>query len=413
MSYKSANSSSRRRKNRSIENVLILQGGGSLGAFSCGVFKALIKEQIKIDVIAGTSIGAINAAIIAGSKSDNPETDLQNFWLELGESSHEIIPDNYFYSYNWQNFNLESKLFSSASTNAALFGVPKMFLPRWNPIYMFQYRDYFKPRNWTFLYDNQPLIKTLENYVDYQRLTPNAVKNNINNKNIVHAPRLIITSVNVLTAEPLIFDSLHMPIAPRHLLASSGYPNYGFPWAEVEEGVYGWDGSLLSNTPVREVITASSRNDKNIFIVENYSRKIDRLPSNMTEVLDRAKDIMFSDKTQHSIKMTKVMTRQIRLIEKLYGYFEKSEEMKTLKNSNMNGGEFISNDEIDTIRKEYRKLVYNRGAEILSVIRILRNRIENPHVSKNADFSVKTVKRLIEEGEQNALQSIKEFRTTS
>ncbi|MGD9671842.1 MAG: patatin-like phospholipase family protein [Candidatus Nitrosocosmicus sp.] len=413
MSYKSTNSSSRRRKNRSIENVLILQGGGSLGAFSCGVFKALIKEQIKIDVIAGTSIGAINAAIIAGSKSDNPETDLENFWLELGESSHEIISDNYFYSYTWQNFNLESKLFSSASTNAALFGVPKMFLPRWNPIYMFQDRDYFKPRNWTFLYDNQPLIKTLENYVDYQRLTPNAVKNNINNKNIVHAPRLIITSVNVLTAEPLIFDSLHMPIAPRHLLASSGYPNYGFPWAEVEEGVYGWDGSLLSNTPVREVITASSRNDKNIFIVENYSRKIDRLPSNMTEVLDRAKDIMFSDKTQHSIKMTKVMTRQIRLIEKLYGYFEKSEEMKTLKNSNMNGGEFISNDEIDTIRKEYRKLVYNRGAEILSVIRILRNRIENPHVSKNADFSVKTVKRLIEEGEQNALQSIKEFRTTS
>jgi len=413
MSYKSANSSSRRRKNRSIENVLILQGGGSLSAFSCGVFKALVKEQIKIDVIAGTSIGAINAAIIAGSKSDNPETDLENFWLELGESSHEIIPDNYFYSYNWQNFNLESKLFSSASTNAALFGVPKMFLPRWNPIYMFQDRDYFKPRNWTFLYDNQPLIKTLENYVDYQRLTPNAVKNNINNKNIVHAPRLIITSVNVLTAEPLIFDSLHMPISPRHLLASSGYPNYGFPWAEVEEGVYGWDGSLLSNTPVREVITASSRNDKNIFIVENYSRKIDRLPSNMTEVLDRAKDIMFSDKTQHSIKMTKVMTRQIKLIEKLYGYFEKSEEMKTLKNSNMNGGEFISNDEIDTIRKEYRKLVYNRGAEILSVIRILRNRIENPHVSKNADFSVKTVKRLIEEGEQNALQSIKEFRTTS
>lgn len=413
MSYKSANSSSKRRKNRSIENVLILQGGGSLGAFSCGVFKALVKEQIKTDVIAGTSIGAINAAIIAGSKSDNPETDLENFWLELGESSHEIIPDNYFYSYNWQNFNLESKLFSSASTNAALFGVPKMFLPRWNPIYMFQDRDYFKPRNWTFLYDNQPLIKTLENYVDYQRLTPNAVKNNINNKNIVHAPRLIITSVNVLTAEPLIFDSLHMPVAPRHLLASSGYPNYGFPWAEVEEGVYGWDGSLLSNTPVREVITASSRNDKNIFIVENYSRKIDRLPSNMTEVLDRAKDIMFSDKTQHSIKMTKVMTRQIRLIEKLYGYFEKSEEMKTLKNSNMNGGEFISNDEIDTIRKEYRKLVYNRGAEIHSVIRILRNRIENPHVSKNADFSVKTVKRLIEEGEQNALQSIKEFRTTS
>jgi NTE family protein len=413
MSYKFDDSSSRHRKNRKIENVLILQGGGSLGAFSCGVFKALVKEQIKIDIISGTSIGAINAAIIAGCKSDHPEVDLENFWLELAESSHEIIPDYYFFFYNWQKLKPEFQNFSSASTNAAIFGVPKMFLPRWDPIYMFQDKDYFKPQNWTFLYDHRPLAKTLESYIDYQRLTPNAVKSNSDDGNMTYTPRLIITSVNVLTAEPLVFDSLYMPIAPRHLLASSGYPNYGFPWSEVEDGVYGWDGSLLSNTPVREVITASSKNDKNIFIVENYSREIDRLPSNMTEVLDRAKDIMFSDKTQHSIKMTKVMTRQIRLIEKLYEYFEKSEEMKKLHNDNMNNNNNNSNDTIEDIRKEYRKLVYNRGAEILSVTRILRNRIENPNVSKNANFSVNMVKRLIEEGEKNALQSIKNFKTNN
>src|SRR5215813_11105698 len=66
-----------------IENVLILQGGGSLGAFGCGVFKALANNNIKIDIVAGTSIGGLNATIIAGSKGDHPERELEQFWLEL------------------------------------------------------------------------------------------------------------------------------------------------------------------------------------------------------------------------------------------------------------------------------------------------------------------------------------------
>src|SRR5581483_672312 len=74
--------------NNKIENVLVLQGGGSLGAFACGVFKALIKKNIKIDIVAGTSIGGINAAIIAGSKdNEHPERTLEEFWLELAENS--------------------------------------------------------------------------------------------------------------------------------------------------------------------------------------------------------------------------------------------------------------------------------------------------------------------------------------
>ena len=68
-----------------IENVLVLQGGGSLGAFACGVFKALVKNNIKIDIVAGTSIGGVNASIIAGSKEDHPEKALEQFWLELAE----------------------------------------------------------------------------------------------------------------------------------------------------------------------------------------------------------------------------------------------------------------------------------------------------------------------------------------
>jgi NTE family protein len=84
MSYElKEESPSRHKRTRSLENVLIMQGGGSLESFACGVFKALVKQKIQIDIVAGTSIGAVNAAIIADSKSDQPEKDLENFWLSL------------------------------------------------------------------------------------------------------------------------------------------------------------------------------------------------------------------------------------------------------------------------------------------------------------------------------------------
>jgi NTE family protein len=67
--------------------VLILQGGGSLGAFGCGVFNALSQKDVKIDIVAGTSIGGVNAAIIAGSKNrKQPEQLLEQFWLELANN---------------------------------------------------------------------------------------------------------------------------------------------------------------------------------------------------------------------------------------------------------------------------------------------------------------------------------------
>ena len=88
-------------KSRKVENVLVLQGGGSLGAFSCGVYKALAEENVKIDIVAGTSIGGINAAIIAGSKGNNtPENSLEEFWYEISDSSYEIIPETSAFIYD-------------------------------------------------------------------------------------------------------------------------------------------------------------------------------------------------------------------------------------------------------------------------------------------------------------------------
>ena len=404
MSFKSQEESrTRHKESRQTENVLVLQGGGSLGAFACGVFKALVKKDIRIDIVAGTSMGAVNAAIIVGSKTNHPEKDLEEFWLEIAESNHTIIPDTYLLDYDSIRGRYIPKKISSASANAAIFGVPKMFVPRW---WSLQPTDqgilsdgeedgpkpqYFTdPRSWTYVYDHSPLAKTLDKYVDYKKLNLAATK-----EELPQIRRLIITAVDVMTSRPLIFDNTKMEIKAKHILASSGYPIYGFPWVEVEKGLYGWDGSLLSNTPVREVLSASPRNDKNIFIVENYTRNIHRLPSNMAEVESRAKDILFSDKNMENIKMSKLITRQIQLIERLYEVFDKLVDKSKLDDK-----------EVETIKSEYNTLIGNYGAVIKSVTRIVRTELESPSMLQNADFSPQTIKELIVQGERKTLEEL-------
>ncbi|MDN5867674.1 MAG: patatin-like phospholipase family protein, partial [Candidatus Nitrosocosmicus sp.] len=325
-----------------IENVLILQGGGSLGAFGCGVYKALVKNNIDLDVVAGTSIGGINAAIIAGSKrEDNTDQFLEDFWLELSEGFVDIdklspfsawnwhmerlqVPSKYDYypyhstlsaavagikeTYSSDRIEMEVKVKQLKSFySSAVFGNSKMFIPRWAPEYLLTDKEYFTPQKWTFLYDHSPIVKTLERYISYDKLRPEA------NSKI----RLILTAVNVLNARPLTFDSYKEQISAKHILATSAYPLYNFRWIEVKDGVFAWDGGLLSNTPLREVIAASPRTDKRMFIVENYPKNIDSLPKNLPEVYHRARDIIFSDKTEHNVQMSKVISRYLDYIEEL------------------------------------------------------------------------------------------------
>lgn len=374
-----------------IENVLILQGGGSLGAFACGVFKALVKNDIKIDIVAGTSIGGANASIIASSKEDNPENALEQFWLELAEGD---INSNSYPFMNWSLYGLTNSLTSvadytrnihgseiksiSSFYKSAFFGNKKVFIPRWNPHYALSDPEYFNPNKWTYLYDHSPLIKTLEKYVDFNKLQPNGNPNS----------RLIITAVNVLTAEPLAFDSSKQQITPKHLLAATAYPKYYFQWVEVEEGVYAWDGSLLSNTPLREVIDASPIKNKRIFLVENYPKNIDNLPANLFEVEHRTRDILFSDKTMHNIKMSKAFTVYLKLINDLYSMLE--------NNFNSQNKEDIKNFEI--IRKRYKRISENHGAEIKKTYYITREE-KDSNLYENAEFSVEVIKNSIKDGE--------------
>jgi NTE family protein len=390
-----------------IENVLILQGGGSLGAFGCGVFKALANSNMKIDIIAGTSIGGLNASIIAGSKGeDHPEKALEQYWLELGESSSLNFINSPFIEGLDRNptptplppppstpttdhsaMTHISQVKSVMSFySSAIYGNNKIFVPRWRPEFAFTDPEYFTPNKWAYLYDHSPLVKTAEKYIDYNKLQPHGKPN----------CRLIITAVNVMTAEPLIFDSAKQQITSKHILAATGYPSYYFPWAEVEKGVYAWDGSLLSNTPLREVIDASPVKDKRIFLVENYPKRCDTLPDNLQEVQHRARDIMFSDKTLHSVQMSKAITYYLRLINDLYKMLE--DHFSSEKKEEI--------EKFEKIRARYKKVSEEHGAEIKRVHYITRSE-PFPSLYENADFSVDTIKASIKDGELKTNQILK------
>jgi NTE family protein len=378
-----------------IETVLVLQGGGSLGAFGCGVFKAFADRNIKVDIIAGTSIGGVNAAIIAGSKNEHSEVALEQFWLELAENSVDLEPpwqlavgdgSESYYSQYYQQANTSLKQALSFYSSAA-YGNSMMFLPRWMPAYAATDPQYFRPDRWTYIYDHSPLASTLEKYVDYDKLKPGGDPK----------ARLIITAVNVLTSEPLTFDSTRQQITVKHLLGASGYPLYGFPWVEVEKGVYAWDGSLLSNTPLREAIDAAPVIDKRVFIVENYPKKIERLPQNLPEVFHRARDIMFSDKTAHSIKMSKAITRYLQFIEELYEIVEANLEVCK-----------IDKQMLESINRKYQRIIKEHGAEIQKIAYITREE-RFPYLYENTDFSPAGIKNLIREGESKTKQVLQKM----
>jgi NTE family protein len=394
-----------------IENVLILQGGGSLGAFACGVFKALASSNIKIDIIAGTSIGGLNASIIAGSKEkDRPETALEQFWLELGEGSISANPSMNFFPFMKSLSPVSERPMSANHTptsgsssvdhsalahisqieslmsfyNSAIYGNKKVFMPRWGPEFAFTDPEYFVPHEWTYLYDHSPLVEHLEKYIDYDRLQPNGKPN----------ARLIVTAVNVLTSEPLIFDSSKQRITSKHILATTGYPRYYFRWVEVEKGIYAWDGSLLSNTPLREVIDASPAKDKRVFLVENYPRYSERLPANLLEVEHRVRDIMFCDKTLHNKRIAKAITYYLKFIDELYHVIENRVNLENAQDK----------EQFEKIKAKYKK-ISERGAQVKGLYYISRDE-PFPDLYENADFSTDTIKASIRDGELKAKQTL-------
>jgi len=346
------------------ETVLVMQGGGSLGAYECGVYKTLAKRGIKFDIIAGTSIGAVNAAIIAGSKNDDePATKLEDFWLNVAEKiTPSVLPD--------------SLRCMVSSIHAAMYGNLKTFMPLWfmmpNPN-----ENFFSYYGSPYLYSITPLKNTLLNYIDFAKIN-----------NPTNIPRLIITSTDIQKSASVTFDSKFMSIDTDHVIACAGFPFYGIAWTE-KDGRYLWDGSLQSNTPLREVIDASPKYDKDVYIVNLFPRIQKELPENMLDSWHRARDIMHTDKTDNSIRMSKVISRYLALLRQMHDIISNVQLDEKMKES------------FREMEKEYHKLADNRGAIIKKITRI--ERTEDVHfLFEDADFSISTIKKLIKQGEKDA-----------
>jgi NTE family protein len=351
------------------ETVLVMQGGGSLGAYECGVYKTLVKHGIKFDVVAGTSVGAINAGIVAGSRTDHPEKNLEDFWLEVAETITPYFLSDY----------LRAVVSSSYS---AFYGNPKFFSPTWFSSLGLNFVNGFFQYKWPYLYDLAALKNTLHRYVDFTKL------------NAQNMPRLVVTCTDIKKSKAVIFDSLTTNIDADHLTACAGYPFYGIKWTE-KDGKYLWDGALLSNTPLREVIDSSPKRDKKVYIVNLFPRIQEELPENMFDALHRARDIMHTDKTDHNVKMSKVISKYLLLLREMHDIISNAQLDKEL------------HERFRKIEPEYHKIADARGAIIDKITRIERSE-DAPFLFEDADFSIATIKKLIKQGEDDARTALAE-----
>ncbi|MCI0484247.1 MAG: patatin-like phospholipase family protein [candidate division NC10 bacterium] len=268
------------------ETVLVLQGGGALGAFQCGVYMALEERGIIPDLIAGVSIGAVNAAIIAGSPRGRAAPALEAFWSEIAVPDPPVSPEA-----------LRRLL---AAWQIALFGVPKFFIPRWLAPSWQALRP-FPWLTWTSLYDPTPLKKTIEKYVDFGRLASGET-------------RLILTAVNVETGGQEVFDSAEQRIGVEHIVASGSFPP-GLPWTVIDGKAY-WDGGLVTNTPLQPVMERRAGVPLRIYVV-NLFPKAQPLPRNLLGVVSRQKDILYADKTECDLRNCELRDETLALVQEL------------------------------------------------------------------------------------------------
>jgi NTE family protein len=273
--------------------ILVLQGGGALGAYQAGVFESLSKVYREPTWVAGISIGAINAAIIAGNPANSRVARLREFW--------ELVSSSLAAPAVAQSVSAREGLNEASASQVMLFGVPGFFKPRFPPA-PFQPRGSLEAISY---YDTAPLKRTLERLVDFDRINSGAV-------------RLSVGAVNVRSGNFEYFDSAKQAIDARHIMASGALPP-GFAPVEID-GEHYWDGGLVSNTPLQYVLDQPGKHRRVVFQVDLFAAT-GALPTTMAEVTEREKDIRFSSRTR--LNTTNELDRQViaqaarRLIDKL------------------------------------------------------------------------------------------------
>ncbi len=259
--------------------ALVLQGGGALGSYQAGVYEGLHEAGIQPNWFAGISIGAINAAILAGNAPEQRVARLTEFWETICRSA--FFPDA---TAEAQITALagdgpgRAALSAFAAGRALLGGQDGFFTPRVVPPFLWPFGGIAA----TSFYDTRPLKETLQRLVDFDRIN-------------ARETRLSVGAVDIETGNFAYFDNASTRIVPEHVMASGALPP-GFPAVEIKGRFY-WDGGLVSNTPLTEVLGHTPRRDTIAFQVDLWSSDGPR-PNNILDVAEREKDIRYSSRTR-------------------------------------------------------------------------------------------------------------------
>lgn len=273
-------------------SVLVLQGGGALGSYQAGIYEALAEQGRAVDWVAGISIGAINAALIAGNPPETRVARMREFWNLVSSdlTASPVIPGEQ-----------ARTVFNGLSAAwIALCGVPGFFAPRVPPALLYPAGA---PEALS-VYDTSALRATLKRLVDFDRINSGEV-------------RLSVGAVNVRSGNFVYFDNRNERIGPEHIMASGALPP-GFPPVLIDGEPY-WDGGLVSNTPLDYVLDTERQRDLVIYQVDLFPAH-GPMPRTLLEVAEREKDIRFSSRTRlntdKNIEARKIKRAVRRLMEK-------------------------------------------------------------------------------------------------
>ena len=252
--------------------ALVLQGGGALGAYQAGVYEALHEANIEPDYVTGVSIGAINAAIIAGNSKKRRLQRLRTFW--------ERITERKVWHYTPDGDVFRQARNAASSWLTLMQGQPGFFKPR-NPG---PWMSLAGATTATSYYDSEPLLETLEELVDFSMINERAV-------------RLSVGAVNVLSGNFTYFDNAQEIIGPEHIMASGALPP-ALPMVKIGTDHF-WDGGIVSNTPLQHLLDQDDNLNSLVFQVDLFSAR-GTLPRDIHDVMARHKDIMYSSSTRYN-----------------------------------------------------------------------------------------------------------------
>ncbi len=336
--------------------VLILQGGGALGAYQAGVYQALGEGGVHPNWIIGTSIGAINGALIAGNPVGERITRLRAFWDTISCDDFETwLPPALRHAQLTRTLN---------GLRSVWVGDPGFFRPRW----MAGFKG-FDAENASF-YDTAPLRRTLNKYIDFDYL----------NSGDTH---LSVGAVSATQGEVVYFGTAQERLRVDHILASSSLPP-GFDATRVDGDVY-WDGGVCSNMPLEKLIEESDDRDALSFIVQLWSQE-GAEPASLTDVFARQKEVGYASRFYHEIEAFRNTHRLRHAISELY---------EALPEEKQNAKRFKTLSEMGS----------NRRVDLVCLGRKTGHR-ELP--TKDINFSRATIRERWEHGYQDAHKALVE-----